>query len=283
MRSTLSDYSANYNTLAALKKTEEAMKAEQSLESAVTETQDNSAEVLAGYQAQAQQVTQTQQEFSDYMERLHEDIDARAEKFGYVEYFDASLRDKKARDTAVAADNVNLLDERRKPLAEVNPLLAQNSELPPEPNIEQEAYEYAGINLNAVAQEALDELNQVENTPVSHTSGNPAESGYGPQAAESTEADPASSGEAPQGAGPEQAEAPADDEENVTFEEVEALIESLLEEDVENQYGVQDLASYMMSLKKQRAQASGEEIERIQTQLEGIYEAARTIQDKLNE
>ena len=56
-----------------------------------------------------------------------------------------------------------------------------------------------------------------------------------------------------------------------------------MEEDVENQYGVQDLASYMMSLKKQRAQASGEEIERIQTQLEGIYEAARTIQDKLNE
>ena len=283
MRSTLSDYSANYNTLAALKKTEEAMKAEQSLESAVTETQDNSAEVLAGYQAQAQQVTQTQQDFSDYMERLHEDIDARAEKFGYVEYFDASLRDKKARDTAVAADNVNLLDERRKPLAEVNPLLAQNSELPPEPNIEQEAYEYAGINLNAVAQEALNELNQVENTPVSHASGNPAESGYAPQAAESIEADPASSGEAPQEAAPGQAEAPADDEENVTFEEVEALIESLLEEDVENQYGVQDLASYMMSLKKQRAQASGEEIERIQTQLEGIYEAARTIQDKLNE
>lgn len=95
MRSTLSEYSAAYNTLAAYKKTEETMKTEQSLEAAVTEAQDNSAEVLAGYQAQAQQVTQTQQEFSDYMDRLHEDIDARAEKFGYVEYYDASLRDKK--------------------------------------------------------------------------------------------------------------------------------------------------------------------------------------------
>ena len=168
MRSTLSEYSAAYNTLAAYKKTEESMNAQQTLESAVTEASDNSAEVLAGYQAQAQQVTQTQKEFSDYMERLHEDIDARAEKFGYVEYYDASLRDKKARDTAIAADNVNLLDERRKPLAEVNPLLAQTSELPPVPSIDDVVYEYAGINLNAAAKEALDELKNVENTQISH-------------------------------------------------------------------------------------------------------------------
>ena len=168
MRSTLSEYSAAYNTLTAYKKTEESMNTSQTLESAVTETEDNSAEVFAGYQAQAQQVTQTQQEFSEYMDRLHEDIDARAEKFGYVEYYDASLRDKKARDTAVAADNVSQLDARRKPLAEVNPLLAQNSELPPEPSVEQEAYEYAGLNLNAVAQEALNELYQVEHTQISH-------------------------------------------------------------------------------------------------------------------
>ena len=155
MRSTLSEYSAAYNTLAAYKKTEESMNASQTLESAVTETTDNSAEILAGYQAQAQQVTQTQQEFSDYMERLHEDIDARAEKFGYVEYYDASLRDKQARDTAVAAENINLLDNRRRPLAEVNPLLAQISELPPEPNIEPVAYDYAGINLNTVANKEI--------------------------------------------------------------------------------------------------------------------------------
>lgn len=168
MRSTLSEYSSAYNTLVAYKKTEETMNAQQTLESAVTEASDNSAEVLAGYQAQAQQVGQTQKEFSDYMERLHEDIDARAEKFGYVEYYDASLRDKRSRDAAVAADNVNLLDERRKPLAEFSPLLAQTSELPPVPSIDDVAYEYAGINLNAAAKEALEELDAVENTRITH-------------------------------------------------------------------------------------------------------------------
>lgn len=166
MRSTLSEYSAAYNTLSAYKKTESSMAASGSLESAITETTDNTADVLAGYQAQSQQVVQTQQEFAEYMERLHEDIDIRAEKFGYVEYFDASLRDKKARDIAVAAQNVNHLDERRKPLAEVNPLLAQNSELPPVPNVDAVAYEYAGLNLNAMAQEALEELEAAANAPV---------------------------------------------------------------------------------------------------------------------
>lgn len=166
MRGTLSEYSAAYNTLEAYKKTEASMASQGTLESSVTQTSDNSAEVLAGYQAQAKQVAQTQQEFSDYMDRLHEDIDARAEKFGYVEYYDASLRDKQARDIAVATDNVNLLDDRRKPLAEVNPLLAQVSELPPAPSIDEVAYEYAGLNLNTVASEALEELRAVESTPV---------------------------------------------------------------------------------------------------------------------
>ena len=166
MRSTLSEYSAAYNTLSAYKKTESSMAASGSLESAITETTDNTADVLAGYQAQSQQVIQTQQEFSEYMERLHEDIDIRAEKFGYVEYFDASLRDRKARDTAVAAQNVSKLEDRRKPLAEVNPLLAQNSELPPVPNVDAVAYEYAGMNLNAMAQEALEELEAAANAPV---------------------------------------------------------------------------------------------------------------------
>lgn len=252
MRSTLSEYSAAYNTLAAYKKTEETMSASQTLESAVTETQDNSAEVLAGYQAQAQQVTQTQQEFSEYMERLHEDIDARAEKFGYVEYYDASLRDKKARDTAVAADNVNMLDDRRKPLAEVNPLLAQNSELPPEPSIDQSAYEYAGINLNAVAREALDELNEVENMQISHAS---------------SVADKVDSVEI--------SELP-------TIEEVESFVESLIEKDVNNQFGVQDLAAKVIEIKTQLSDVNDEDMSRVYAQLAALYQEALSIDAQLS-
>lgn len=185
MRSTLSEYSAAYNTLSAYKKTEDEMKRSGSLESAVTEAVDNSAEVLAGYQAQSQQVVQTQKEFSDYMDRLHEDIDARAEKFGYVEYFDASLRDKVSRDMAMAASNVSSLDVRRKPLAEVNPLLAQNSDLPPVPSVDEVAYEYAGMNLGSIARGAVQELEDAASVLVNHDE-EPAEAYEAP--AESYEA-----------------------------------------------------------------------------------------------
>lgn len=243
MRGTLSEYSAAYNTLAAYKKTEEAMRVGQSLESAVTKAQDNSAEVLAGYQAQAQQVTQTQQEFSDYMDRLHEDIDARAEKFGYVEYFDASLRDKQARDTAVAADNVNLLDDRRKPLAEVNPLLAQNSELPPVPSIDDNAYEYAGINLNAVAKEALNELKAVENSSVSHSTKKTNKSQNG--------------------------------SELITVESVRKSIDELKKLDVNNEYGVDDFSSILESLQESiQCATSEEEMNELFAMLRDLKDAA---------
>lgn len=266
MRSTLSEYSAAYNTLTAYKKTEATMKAEQSLESAVTETQDNSAEVLAGYQAQAQQVTQTQQEFSDYMDRLHEDIDARAEKFGYVEYYDASLRDKKARDTAVAAENVNLLDERRKPLAEVNPLLAQNSELPPEPSIEKEAYEYAGINLNAVAKEALDELDEVEHSSVSH------------DATEPQEDDVVQEPEVQQTADESQ-----DEEEIVTVNSVRSKLEELKELDVDEEYNLDELSTMFESIQEQIQTASTEEeMNAAFDQLHYLNETADSIKAQLS-
>lgn len=287
MRSTLSEYSAAYNTLTAYKKTEETMKAEQSLESAVTETQDNSAEVLAGYQAQAQQVTQTQQEFSDYMDRLHEDIDARAEKFGYIEYYDASLRDKKARDTAVAAENVNLLDERRKPLAEVNPLLAQNSELPPEPSIEKEAYEYAGINLNAVAKEALDELDEAEHSSVSHDATEPQEDEVVQEPEVQQMADESQESELPQKSDESQDEEndskSQDEEEIVTVNSVRSKLEELKELDVDEEYNLDELSTMFESIQEQIQTASTEEeMNAAFEQLHYLNETADSIKAQLS-
>lgn len=247
MRSTLSEYSAAYNTLVAYKKTEESMNASQTLESAVTETVDNSAEILAGYQAQAQQVTQTQQEFSEYMERLHEDIDARAEKFGYVEYYDASLRDKQARDTAVAAENVNLLDDRRRPLAEVNPLLAKISELPPEPNIEQLAYDYAGINLNTIAKEALEELETLKAHSLIKSD-----------------------------------EIEQEDEALLLVESVRNFIEELKELDLNEEYGVSDLLTRLDSVQILFHEANNEEDNnKALAQLNDVNNVAQSIKTQL--
>ncbi len=298
MRSTLSEYSAAYNTLAAYKKTEETMSTAQTLESAVTETTDNSAEVLAGYQAQAQQVNQTQQEFSDYMDRLHEDIDARAEKFGYIEYYDASLRDKKARDTAIAADQVNFLDERRKPLAEVNPLLARNSELPPEPSIDQAAYEYAGINLSVVAQEALDRLKELENMQISHASAaKPAQEEQPvdePILETDEEADPTAA-EVPtlnddeelNNAAEVDSDEDVDDEgeyedESFDIDDVEQLINDLIEAVPDDKYGLFDLSAELMNVKEGLENAEDkEEAAKFEQQLSDIYNAALNIQKQL--
>ncbi len=237
MRGTLSEYSAAYNTLTAYKKTEQAMSANQTLESAVTEATDNSAEVLAGYQAQAQQVSETQKEFSDYMDRLHEDIDAKAEKFGYVEYYDASLRDRKARDMAVAADNVGMLEERRKPLVQINPLLARDSELPPVPSIDNAAYEYAGMNLNTIAREALEELD---------------DAGRHEQTSDEVAGTPAAEPEAvpkPDAETPEPVDKPENQSEDVDLDQLEELLGELIEKDAEDKFGIQDLAERFVALK----------------------------------
>lgn len=168
MRANLSSYTAAYNTLEAFKKTEESMKSRQSLESAVTEAEDNTTDVLAAYQLQSKHFMETQQEFADYMERLHDDIDAKAAKFGHIEYYDASLRDRKARDLAVAAGEVSQLDARRKPLAEVSPLLAKDSELPPVPNVEELTYEHVSLNLSTLAKNAICELDDLAVRPMRH-------------------------------------------------------------------------------------------------------------------
>lgn len=160
MRSNLADYTANFNTLSALKKTVETMNSEGSLEAANTKTIDNSDEVMLTYKMQSQEFINTQNEFAEYMERLHDDIDEKAKKFGHVEFYDASLRDRQAHDIAEAADNIAALEDRRKPLAEVNPLLAKNSELPPEPSVDRIAYTNLSIDLNSLAYNTLEHLNQ---------------------------------------------------------------------------------------------------------------------------
>ena len=163
MRANLSEYTAAFNTLKSFKKTNEKMQKSRSLDAATTDVEDNSAEVMASYQLQSQQFMNTQNEFAEYMERLHEDIDARAEKFGHVENFDASLRDECAKAAAVARDSVDKLEDRRKPLAEINPLLAKTSELPPEPSVEDQTYEHVAVDLNAVAMDAINDIDDLSN------------------------------------------------------------------------------------------------------------------------
>lgn len=77
------------------------------------------------------------------------------------------MRDGYSNRVAAASDKVGLLDERRKDLAQTNPLLAEDSLLPPEPSVEEVTYENLAINLQAIAKNALEELNDLKDEDAS--------------------------------------------------------------------------------------------------------------------
>jgi hypothetical protein len=162
MQQTLSEYVEAYNTLAQLQKTLDSMGEEgATLDNTVVKKQENSAETLTAFELQAQEFKKVQEEFSDYMDRLQEDIALKAEKFGHVEFYDARLQDGYSNAMAVAAGEVQNLDERRKPLALTNPLLAKESILLPKPKVEDLTYEHLSLNLPSIAVNALDAVSRI--------------------------------------------------------------------------------------------------------------------------
>ena len=159
MRASLRDYVAAYNTLTSLKKTEDSMaQSGGSLDSTVVTATENSAEVFAAFELQSKEFQNVQLDFENYMERLKEDIDMKAQKFEHIDYYDALLRDGTPKEIAVAADEVHDFDVRRKPLITVNPLFAKTSDLPPTPSVEDITFEHISLNLPNIARITLKEL-----------------------------------------------------------------------------------------------------------------------------
>lgn len=161
MRSTFTEFISNYNTLQALENTEKQMAAGGSLSDTSVKSIDNGAEAVSAYELQRRQYQAVQEEFSDYVDRLKEDIDRRAEKFRFMENYDASLRDDDARSMSSAASRTQTLEERRKPLLAVNPLYAETSELAPPPALEDLVQEHFALNLNSIANNAIGEIDSL--------------------------------------------------------------------------------------------------------------------------
>jgi hypothetical protein len=147
MRESYADYVRSLNTYKALQETQNAMNKTHSLESAEVQQQQKDAEVIAGFEVQAAAFQQKQEEFSDYMDRLKENIDEKAAQFGYIPYYEASLRDTEPRDFAKSTEGLQELEPRRKKLLSVSPYVAKYAELPPEPNLEQRMYDDFMIDL----------------------------------------------------------------------------------------------------------------------------------------
>lgn len=157
MRSSLTDFIANYNTLQALEKTEEQMASSMG-SSGIVKPVENAGETLTTYEVQRREFESVQDDFNAYMDRLKDEIDRRAEKFRFVEFYDASLRDGTAKAMSRAAGNAAGIDARRRPLLAVNPLYAETSELAPAPALEELTDQHFGLDLNSVVSTALGEL-----------------------------------------------------------------------------------------------------------------------------
>jgi hypothetical protein len=129
-----------------------------SLKDAVTTETTDLTETTASFEMKSRDFQAVQNDFVEYMERLKEDIDHRASKFSFIEYYDASLRDSSAKMFAEATTAVGSLNSRRRTLLAVNPLFASTSQLPPEPAMEPGVYDGLALNLTAAATNVLAEI-----------------------------------------------------------------------------------------------------------------------------
>lgn len=160
MHDTFSDYSSAYNTYKALQQTQMSMKSSGAIEDSETHERNDDAEVIAGFEMQAQQCNAKQEEFANFMDRIKDDIDASAEKFGHIEYYEASLRDSGSRDVARSVDNLQELDDRRKKLVSIGSYFAKYAELPPEPKMTDALANDFTIDLEQIAANNVSQLNK---------------------------------------------------------------------------------------------------------------------------
>ena len=72
MRSAYADYVSAYNMYQSLQETSGAMKASNQLDDVDVKEADTQAEVLAGFEEQARQCNEQQEQFSEFMDRIQE-------------------------------------------------------------------------------------------------------------------------------------------------------------------------------------------------------------------
>jgi len=177
MRSNMTKFLAAQATVESVAEIKSSMKNQMLAGKKSEELENNSDKQdennLAAFEVQSQQFRKAQEDFDEYMDRLKDDIDERARNFEYIEYYDASLRDRLAKDLVSAGDNQDKLDERRRPLASINPLYAQASVLPPSPSVDDSVSEQLSLNVAQYAANTLSEIIDGDQEKYSDTSSIP--------------------------------------------------------------------------------------------------------------
>ena len=159
------EYSTAHNTYLSYKQTQDAMKitGRSDVES---KSVDSSDEAIKEIEEKVENCKQIGDSFQLYMRTLQSNIDEASKKFGFVEYFEASLRDGESKKVAdsIIPENLQNLDLRRQKIIPVNSYFAPYSELPPEPSVEPKLIEDFSMDLQQIAGEQISRIDEETNS-----------------------------------------------------------------------------------------------------------------------
>ena len=157
------EYSTAHNTYLSYKQTQNAMKL---TGRADIETQEvtSSDDAIKEIEEKVEGCREVGEGFQVYMRGLQNDINASSEKFGFVEYFEGSLRDGESKKVAdsIIPENLQNLDPRRQKIIPVNSYFATYSELPPEPSVEPKLMEDFAMDLQQIATAQINRIESLD-------------------------------------------------------------------------------------------------------------------------
>lgn len=153
------EYSTAHNTYLSYKQTQEAMSTAkssgQTVDSvgSVKEVSGETGDAIKEIEEKVESCKEIGDAFQLYMRNLQADINAASEKFGFVEYYEGTLRDGESKKVAdsIVPENLQSLDERRKKIIPVNSYFATYADIPPEPSTEPSLMQDFAVDLQQVA------------------------------------------------------------------------------------------------------------------------------------
>ena len=159
------EYSTAHNTYLSYKQTQDAMKITGRAD-VESKSVDSSDEAIKEIEEKVENCKQIGDSFQLYMRTLQSNIDEASKKFGFVEYFEASLRDGESKKVAdsIIPENLQNLDLRRQKIIPVNSYFATYSELPPEPSVEPKLIEDFSMDLQQIAGEQISRIDEETNS-----------------------------------------------------------------------------------------------------------------------
>lgn len=155
------EYSTAHNTYLSYKQTQDAMN-QTGRTDVETKPVDSSDAAVKEIEEKVESCREVGESFQLYMRTLQNDINASSDKFGFVEYFEGSLRDGESKKVAdsIIPENLQNLEPRRQKIIPVNSYFATYAELPPVPSVEPKLMEDFSMDLQQIAAEQISKIDE---------------------------------------------------------------------------------------------------------------------------